>query len=137
MVAYTTFVHAYRNLRAYRHANALASDVFWITRRFPARERHAQTDQLRRTSRALTEHIVDAWANRYAPRAFRYHLDTAHLMGTHLRHGIDRAYDSTYLSGADHTDLLLRTRQVQQLLRRLQEQRIGLLAAGSPALLTA
>ena len=67
----------YQNLRVYQYANTLASDLFWITRRFPMQEQFGLTDQLRRTARTISLNVVQGWNKRYNGLAFRTHLDEA------------------------------------------------------------
>ncbi len=132
MVANPTPRHAPLNLRAYRQAHALASDVFWLTRRFPAQERYEQTHQLRQTSLALRTHIVKAWTLRYSAPVYHFHLHAVLRMGTVLLNEIDTAHACAYLTGTEYLSLCTRVQSLKRQVRQLQKQRISILAGGMP-----
>lgn len=119
---------AHRNLRAYRRAHQLDAALFWRTRQFPATERHALTRQLRRATHALLRSIERAWENRYHPSAFHGHL--THALGTCVRTRLwlELAHECQYLPTSAYADLVHQTDAVERQLRRLQQQRIPLLA---------
>ena len=118
----------HQNLRVYQHANALASDLFWITRRFPTEEQFALTDQLRRTARTITLNVVQGWNKRYNGLAFRSHLDEAQSGCARLGLWLDVAHESCYLTDTEHEDLQARKTKLQRMLTRLHDQRIAMLA---------
>ena len=119
---------SHRNLRVFHRARQLDADVFWLTRQFPATERYALTRQLRRATRALLHSIERAWQERYRPAAFDEHLARALGTCTRLTLWLELAYGCHYLSASDYADLVHRTDAVGRLLRRLQQQRITMLA---------
>ncbi len=55
---------SFRELKTYQRARSEARRVFKITVRFPAEERYSLVDQIRRSSRAVTAMIGEAWARR-------------------------------------------------------------------------
>lgn len=119
---------SHRNLRVFHRARQLNADIFWLTREFPATERYALTRQLRRATRALLHSIERAWQDRYRPTAFRGHLNDARGTCIRLTLRLELAYECRYLSASDYADLVHRTDAVGRLLRRLQQQRIPMLA---------
>jgi four helix bundle protein len=60
----------YRDLKVYQLAYKLAMEIFEITKAFPAVEKYALTDQIRRSSRSVPANIVEAWYKRRYPRMF-------------------------------------------------------------------
>ena len=118
----------YQNLRVYQYANTLASDLFWITRRFPTHEQFGLTDQLRRTARTILLNVVQGWNMRYTGLAFRNHLDEAQSACARLGLWLDVAHESCYLTDTEREELQARKANLQQMLTRLHDQRIAMLA---------
>ena len=118
----------YQNLRVYQHANTLASDLFWITRRFPKQEKFGLTDQLRQTARTILTNVIEGWTKRYTGPAFRNHLDEAQSACARLGLWIDVAHESCYLTDTEREELQTRKTTLQQMLTRLHDQRIAMLA---------
>ena len=118
----------YQNLRVYQYANTLASDLFWITRRFPTHEQFGLTDQLRRTARTILLNVVQGWYMRYTGLAFRNHIDEAQSACARLSLWLDVAHESCYLTDIEHEELQARKTNLQQMLTRLHDQRIAMLA---------
>jgi four helix bundle protein len=54
----------FKDLRVYQLAFALQQEIFEISKRFPAEERYALTDQIRRASRSIGANIAEAWQKR-------------------------------------------------------------------------
>ena len=56
-------IHAnsFRDLEAYQKAQALAQDIYNLTKAFPKEETYSLTDQLRRSSRSVGAQIAEAW----------------------------------------------------------------------------
>ncbi len=54
----------FRDLEVYQKAFALAMKIFQITKTFPAEERYALTDQIRRSSRAVCSNLAESWRKR-------------------------------------------------------------------------
>ncbi len=118
---------SYMNLRVFQGASTLATDLFWITRRFPPDEQHALTAQLRRAARAICRNVILAWNQRYCGLAFCKHIDEAQSACARLSLGLDAAHTSGYLADSPYEALTACQRNVQRLLSRLEHQRIVLL----------
>ncbi len=119
-------IRPYQNLRVYQYANTLASDLFWITRRFPTHE--PLTDQLRRTARTILLNVVQGWNMRYSGLAFRNHLNEAQSACARLGLWLDVAHESCYLTDTEREELQARKTNLQRMLTRLHDQRIAMLA---------
>ncbi len=63
-------VRSFRDLEVYKLGRVQAQKNFAITRLFPKEERYSLTDQIRRSSRAVTAMIAESWAKRRYPAAF-------------------------------------------------------------------
>jgi four helix bundle protein len=67
----------YKDLRVFQGAMEACMEVFALSKRFPAEERFALTDQIRRSSRSVCANLAEAWRNRRHKAAFMAKLDTA------------------------------------------------------------
>ena len=129
-------IRSFQNLRVYQYATTLATDLFWITRRFPAEELHALTAQLRRTARMISFQVGLGWKKRYYGPAFRFHLDEAQSACARLGLWLSLAHEHCYLTDDAHEELQARKAQLQRMLTRLNDQRIPMLAGGAVTALT-
>ena len=57
-------INSFRDLIVYQKAFKLAMDIFEATKSFPKEELYSLTDQIRRSSRAITSNLAEAWAKR-------------------------------------------------------------------------
>src|SRR4030095_1260547 len=55
---------SFKDLRVYKLAFELQEEIFGISKRFPAEERYALTDQVRRASRSIGANLAEAWQKR-------------------------------------------------------------------------
>ena len=63
-------IRSFRELKVWQKAMDLAMEVFEQTKGFPAEERYALTDQIRRSSRSVVSNTAEAWRKRRYPAAF-------------------------------------------------------------------
>src|ERR1035437_6741075 len=88
-------IESFRDLQAYHKACALDYAVFLETRHWPAEEKFALVDQVRRSSRSIGANIAEAWAKRRYPAHFVSKLtdadgelqETRHWLGRALKYG--------------------------------------------------
>jgi four helix bundle protein len=57
-------ISSFKDLRVYKLAFELQQEIFGISKRFPAEERYALTDQVRRASRSIGANLAEAWQKR-------------------------------------------------------------------------
>src|SRR5437870_9588300 len=55
---------SFKDLRVYNLAFGLQQEIFQTSKRFPAEERYALTDQVRRASRSIGANLAEAWQKR-------------------------------------------------------------------------
>src|SRR5437763_16450177 len=91
-------VKSFRDLNVYQLARESARRVFQLTKTFPAEERYALTDQIRRSSRAVKAMIAEAWARRRYKAAFINKIDEALGEANETQSWLDDALDDEYLS---------------------------------------
>ena len=99
----TTIKH-FRDLEGYQISFDLAMKIYQITKKLPAEEKYALTDQIRRSSRAVCSNLAEAWRKRKDPTVFCNKLTDAMqeasetqswLEFCHACHSID---DSLFMS---------------------------------------
>jgi four helix bundle protein len=70
-------VKDFRELDVYKAAFRGAMEVFSLSQKWPAVERYALTDQIRRSSRSVCANIGEAWRKRRYPASFISKLSDA------------------------------------------------------------
>ena len=63
-------ISSFRELRVYQAAEEGARQLFLLTKRLPIEEKYSLTSQIRRASRSVHAHIVEAWRKRRYPASF-------------------------------------------------------------------
>jgi four helix bundle protein len=110
---------SFRELKVYEGARAAAQKVFLGSKEFPREERHALTDQIRRSSRAVKAMLAEAWARRRYKAAFINKIDEALGEANETQSWLDDALDSKYLSASDFKDLNDRYQAIGGMLSRM------------------
>src|SRR4051812_10978888 len=95
----------FRDLRVYQAARQSAHTIFEFTRRLPADERYALSDQVRRSSRAIKAMIAEAWGRRRYKAVFVSKLDEALGEMNETQAWLDDAVDGAYLQTAEFDNL--------------------------------
>ena len=67
----------FRDLEVWKIAFTAAQEIFRLSKDFPKEERYSLTDQVRRSSRAVTAMIAEAWGRRRYRAVFVNKLDEA------------------------------------------------------------
>jgi four helix bundle protein len=57
-------INSFKDLFVYQKAYKLAMEIFEISKSFPKEEKYSLTDQIRRSSRAVTSCLAESWAKR-------------------------------------------------------------------------
>jgi four helix bundle protein len=63
-------IESFKDLIVYQKAYKLAMEIFEISKSFPKDEKYSLTDQIRRSSRAITSNLAESWAKRRYEKAF-------------------------------------------------------------------
>lgn len=98
-------IRSFRDLEAYQKARQASCQAFLVTRRFPAEERYAMTDQVRRSSRAVASMIAGAWARRRYPAAFIDKVNQAQGEASESQAWLDQVLDCGCISPDKHVEL--------------------------------
>lgn len=96
-------IRGFRDLKVYQQARVEAQDIFEISKGFPREERFSLTDQIRRSSRAVTSMIAEAWGHRRYPASFASKLTDAIGEVTETQSWLDDALDCGYITTTQHS----------------------------------
>jgi four helix bundle protein len=88
----------YRELNVCQNAMEWTMKVFLATKSFPAEERYALTDQIRRSSRSVCANLAEAWRKRHYKAAFVSKLSDAETEAAETQVHAEIAWRSGYLA---------------------------------------
>lgn len=95
----------FKELRVYRQAFLAARVIFNESKHWPAEERYALTDQIRRSSRSVCANIAEAWRKRRYPKHFISKRSDADAEAAEPQTWIDFAPDCGYVAHATRDEL--------------------------------
>jgi four helix bundle protein len=107
---------SFKDLRVYKLVFALQQEIFEISKRFPADERYALTDQIRRASRSIGANISEAWQKRRYIAHFISKLTDADGEQAESQHWLDTAIACEYISESQQRTMLEKCSRVGQML---------------------
>lgn len=110
---------SFQELNVYRLGLEAASLIFQTTKNFPREETYSLTNQIRRSSRAVTAMIAEAWARRRYKAAFINKIDEALGETLETQAWIDHAKASGYLNEPKYEDLNQRYLSLAAMLHRM------------------
>ena len=90
-------ISSFRDLRVYRLAFEVQQEIFETSKRFPAEERYALTDQIRRASRSVGANLAEAWQKRRYVAHFVSKLTDADGKQAETQHWLDTAAACKYI----------------------------------------
>ena len=91
-------IRHFRALDVYQNALATGLRVYELSKKFPAEERYALTDQIRRSSRSVCANIAEAWRKRRYEAAFVSKLSDAETEAAETQVHAEFAFHHGYLS---------------------------------------
>jgi four helix bundle protein len=91
-------IRDFRELRVYQSAFEAAMEIFELSKGFPAVERLALTDQIRRSSRAVCANLGEAWRKRRYPKHFVSKITDAAMEASETRVWLEFAFKCKYLT---------------------------------------
>jgi four helix bundle protein len=107
---------SFKELRFYQLAFELQQEIFETSKRFPAEERYALTDQIRRASRSIGANISEAWQKRRYVAHFVSKLTDLDGEQVETRHWLDTVMACDYISGQDQKSMLTKCSRIGQML---------------------
>jgi four helix bundle protein len=115
-------IRSFRDLNVYRIAQEQAGVIFTLTQQFPKQESYSLSDQIRRSSRAVSAIIAEGWARR------RYEADFVNKMTQALGEAmetqawLDHALNCQYIDQVRHAELDDHWQHTGGMLRRMVER---------------
>lgn len=98
-------INSFRELEVYQLAQKHAKTLFHQSRKFPKEEQYALSDQIRRSSQAVTALLAEAWARRRYCSAFVNKVDQALGEAMETQAWLDHALACGYLSKEEYAEL--------------------------------
>jgi len=109
-------ISSFKDLRVYKLAFELQQDIFETSKGFPAEERYALTDQIRRASRSIGANLSEPWQKRRYVAHFVSKLTDADGEQAETQHWLDTATVCDYVSEKEQNVLLERCSRIGQML---------------------
>ena len=88
----------HKELRVYQLAFDAAMTIFDLTAKFPAEERYALSDQIRRSSRSICANLAEAWRKRHYEAAFLGKLSDCEAETAETQTWLNFAINCQYIS---------------------------------------
>ena len=95
----------FRDLEVWKIAFKSAQEIFRLSKGFPKEERYSLTDQVRRSSRAVTAMIAEAWGRRRYRAVFVNKLDEALGEANETQSWLAHSLRCEYITAADFRSL--------------------------------
>ena len=111
-------IRSFRDLKVWRDAMDLVSEVYAISQHFPHEERFGLTSQLRRASISVPSNIAEGWG-RNRTKEYIQHLRYASGSLREVETQIEIAGRIGYLEAEARVRLLKRVEEVSKMLRAL------------------
>lgn len=115
-------IRSFRELNVYKSAREGARGIFEISKTFPRDERFSLTDQIRRSSRAVSAMIAEAWAKRRYEAAFVSKVNDALGEATETQAWLDHAVDAGYISATQFKEFDAKWQQIGAMLNKMTER---------------
>jgi len=118
-------IESFRELKVYRMAHQHAQTIFERSQQFPKEEKYALTDQIRRSSRAVTALLAEAWARRQYRAAFINKVNQALGEAMETQSWLDHARSCGYLDEDEYASLDDSWAHIGAMLRRMIQRADG------------
>ncbi len=105
-------IQHFTELAVYQRSTELAERVFILSRAWPAEERYALTDRIRRAARSVGANLAEAWAKRRYEAHFVSKLTDADGENHEVEHWLRTAHHDGYLTRDEFDQLLTLKREV-------------------------
>ena len=109
-------IESFKDLIVFQKAYKLAMDIFEISKSFPKEEKYSLTDQIRRSSRAVTSCLAESWAKRRYEKAFVNKLTDSLGEENETEVWLDYSKDCKYILPETHNKLMIEYLEVRKML---------------------
>ena len=89
--------YSYQTLNVYKDAKALVVEVYRLLKQYPAEERYALCDQIRRAAISITSNIAEGMS-RYSDKEKVHFLEIAYASMMEVESQLDISVDLEYIS---------------------------------------
>lgn len=89
--------YSYQTLNVYKDAKALVVEVYKLLKQYPAEERYALCDQIRRAAISITSNIAEGMS-RYSDKEKVHFLEIAYASMMEVESQLDISVDLEYIS---------------------------------------
>lgn len=89
--------YSYQTLNVYKDAKALVVDVYKLLKQYPAEERYALCDQIRRATISITSNIAEGMS-RYSDKEKVHFLEIAYASMMEVESQLDISVDLEYIT---------------------------------------
>ena len=89
--------YSYQTLNVYKDAKALVVEVYQLLKQYPAEERYALCDQIRRAAISITSNIAEGMS-RYSDKEKAHFLEIAYGSLMEVESQLDISVDLKYIS---------------------------------------
>lgn len=89
--------YSYQTLNVYKDAKALVVDVYKLLKQYPAEERYALCDQIRRAAISITSNIAEGMS-RYSDKEKVHFLEIAYASMMEVESQLDISVDLEYIT---------------------------------------
>ena len=89
--------YSYQTLNVYKDAKALVVDVYKLLKQWPAEERYALCDQIRRAAISITSNIAEGMS-RYSDKEKVHFLEIAYASMMEVESQLDISVDLEYIT---------------------------------------
>ena len=113
-------VFGYRKLIAYQKAKEMVKRTYKLLKKFPADERYAMCDQLRRSSVSITSNIAEG-VTRYTVKDKDHFIEMSYGSLMEVSSQFEIAEELGYISGEDRLSMDKLIEEVARLLSGLQK----------------
>jgi len=115
-------IKSYKDLDVYNLSYQLAMDVFFLTKNFPEEELYSLTSQIVRSSRSISDNIVEGWAKRIYPKKFKNQLiDSLGRPSAETQNWIAFSKDCGYISAEQFDEYSKKLDQISKMLTKLPQ----------------
>lgn len=115
--------YTYKNLEAYKEAQALVLMVYRLLKKFPKEETYALCDQLRRAVISVPSNLAEG-SGRYSTKEQLHFLEIAYGSLLEVECQMDIAHDLEYISTDDLSEANLQIMRVAALLAGMRNKRV-------------
>ena len=117
-------IFGYRKLIAYQKGKEVVKRTYKLLKKFPAEERYAMCDQLRRASVSITSNIAEG-VSRYSAKDKSHFIEIAYGSLMEVSSQFDIAEDLGYITADDRKNMDLLIEEEARLLSGLQNSYKG------------